>query len=62
MSSPEQPCTVTDPDGRPWMFQPNDSRDIARCIVCALKSAAAFGEAFNGARRNRSRGPMARNC
>ena len=46
--SHDQPCAVTDLDGRPWMYQPNDARDIAHCIVCALESDAALGEAFNG--------------
>jgi nucleoside-diphosphate-sugar epimerase len=46
--SPDQPCTVTDLEGRPWMYQPNDARDIAHCIVCALQSDTALGEAFNG--------------
>ena len=30
------------------MYQPNDARDIAHCIVCALQSDTALGEAFNG--------------
>ena len=47
MSSPKQPCAATDLDGRPWMYQPNDARDVAHCIVCALKLGAALGEAFN---------------
>ena len=47
MFSPEQPCAVTDLDGRPWMYQPNDARDVAHCIVCALQADGALGEAFN---------------
>ncbi len=47
-SGPDQPCAVTDLDGRPWMYQPNDARDIAHCLVCAVESNAALGEAFNG--------------
>ena len=47
-ASPDQPCSVTDLDGRPWYYQPNDAREIAHCIVCALESPAALSEAFNG--------------
>ena len=46
--SPDQPCSVRDLDGRPWYYQPNDARDIAHCIVCALESPGAIGESFNG--------------
>ena len=46
--SPEQPCAVRDESGRPWYYQPNDARDIAHCIVCALRSPDAVGESFNG--------------
>ena len=45
--SPNQPCSITDEDGRPWLYQPQDARDIAHCLVCALKSASALGESFN---------------
>lgn len=46
-TSPDQPCAVTDQDGRLWSYQPIDARDIAHCIVCAVESEAALGEAFN---------------
>lgn len=46
-ASPEQPCAITDGDGRPWMYRPVDARDVAHGIVCALESPAAAGEAFN---------------
>jgi len=42
-----QPCSITDEDGRPWLYQPQDARDIAHCLVCALESGAALGESFN---------------
>ena len=45
---PDQPCAVRDEAGRPWYYQPNDARDIAHCIVCALRSPDAVGESFNG--------------
>ena len=45
--SPQQPCSITDEDGRPWLYQPQDARDIAHCLVCALNSGAALGESFN---------------
>jgi nucleoside-diphosphate-sugar epimerase len=43
----DQPCSVRDNDGRPWYYQPNDARDVAHCLVCALEQPAAVGEAFN---------------
>ena len=46
--SSDQPCAVRDEAGRPWYYQPNDARDIAHCIVCALRSPDAVGESFNG--------------
>ncbi len=46
-ASPQQPCSITDEDGRPWLYQPQDARDIAHCLVCALNSGAALGESFN---------------
>lgn len=42
-----QPCIVTDLEGRPWYYQPNDARDVAQALVCALERSAALGEAFN---------------
>lgn len=47
VSSQGQPCAMEDQDGRPWMFQPTDPRDVARGCVQALKSPAALGEAIN---------------
>lgn len=43
----EQPCAVTDPQGRPWVYQPVDARDVAHGAICALEHPAAVGEAFN---------------
>jgi nucleoside-diphosphate-sugar epimerase len=45
--SPDQPCAATGPDGRPWMYQLVDARDVALGIVCAMESEAAVGEVFN---------------
>ncbi|MGH2355578.1 MAG: NAD-dependent epimerase/dehydratase family protein [Chloroflexota bacterium] len=42
-----QPCSVTDLDGRPWYYQPNDARDVAHGLVCALQRPEALGESFN---------------
>ena len=42
-----QPCSVSDLDGRPWLYQPNDARDIAHMLVCAVEEPAALGESFN---------------
>ena len=44
---PDQPCSVTDEDGRPWYYQPNDARDVAHALVCALQRPEALGESFN---------------
>ena len=44
---PQQPCSVTDLDGRPWYYQPNDARDVAHALVCALERPEALGESFN---------------
>ena len=43
----DQPCLVTDLDGRPWYYQPNDARDVAHGVVCALEHPQALGESFN---------------
>jgi len=43
----DQPCDVRDAEGRPWIYQLVDARDVAHCLVCALESPAAVGEAFN---------------
>ena len=42
-----QPCSVRDLEGRPWLYQPNDARDIAHMLVCAVEEPAALGESFN---------------
>ena len=44
---PDQPCAITDIEGRPWLWSPSDARDTARACVCALDHPAAVGEAFN---------------
>ena len=44
---PDQPCSVTDMEGRPWIYQPNDARDVAHLLVCALERPEALGETFN---------------
>ena len=44
---PDQPCSVTDTDGKPWYYQPNDARDVAALLVLALEKDAALGESFN---------------
>ena len=43
----DQPCSVRDMDGRPWYYQPNDARDVAHGLVCALEIPGAVGESFN---------------
>lgn len=42
-----QPCSVRDLDGRPWVYQPNDARDIAHLLVCAVEEPGAVDESFN---------------
>jgi nucleoside-diphosphate-sugar epimerase len=44
---PSQPCSVTDLDGRPWYYQPNDARDVAHLLVLTLERPEALSEAFN---------------
>jgi len=46
-AGPSQPCAVTGPDGKPWVYQLVDARDVAAGILSALESEAAIGEAFN---------------
>jgi len=46
-TSGDQPCAVTGPEGRPWVYQLVDARDVAHGLVCALEPDAANGEAFN---------------
>ena len=43
----DQPCSVRDQEGRSWCYQPNDARDIAHMLVCAVEEPAAIGETFN---------------
>lgn len=45
--SPNQLCAIYDEQGRPWMYQPVDARDVAHACVCALENPAAVGEVFN---------------
>lgn len=45
--SPDQPCAATGPDGRPWVYQLVDARDVALGLICAMEADAAVGEAFN---------------
>jgi nucleoside-diphosphate-sugar epimerase len=45
--SEDQPCSVRDLEGRPWYYQPNDARDVAGCLTCALEAPGAVGESFN---------------
>ncbi|GIX06319.1 MAG: nucleoside-diphosphate sugar epimerase [Candidatus Poribacteria bacterium] len=45
--SEDQPCSVRDLEGRPWYYQPNDARDIAHGLICALEEPGAVGESFN---------------
>ena len=42
-----QPCSVRDLDGRPWIYQPNDARDIAHMLACAVEETGALDESFN---------------
>jgi UDP-glucose 4-epimerase len=42
-----QPCIVTDMEGRPWYYQPNDARDVAHALVCALERPEAL-EPYRG--------------
>ncbi len=46
-ASPDQPCAVTDWEGRPWLYQPIDYRDLAAGVVCALTHPRAVGNAYN---------------
>ena len=46
-ASLDQPCDVRDVEGRPWVYQLVDARDVAHGLVCALESPGAIGEAFN---------------
>ncbi|HET6318160.1 MAG TPA: NAD(P)-dependent oxidoreductase, partial [Chloroflexota bacterium] len=56
---PDQPCSVTDLDGRPWYYQPNDARDVAQLLVLALERPEALGEAFNAGAPEPFRYPQA---
>lgn len=46
-AQPDALCDIRDSDGRPWMQQVVDARDVAHGCVCALENEAAVGEAFN---------------
>ena len=45
--SAEQPCAVTGPDGKPWIYQLVDARDVAHGLICGMGDEAGVGEAFN---------------
>jgi UDP-glucose 4-epimerase len=45
--SRDQLCAIRDSEGRPWVYQFVDARDVAHGCVCALESGAAIGEVFN---------------
>ena len=45
--SVEQPCAITDREGRPWVCRLVDARDVAAGIVRALESESAVGETLN---------------
>jgi len=45
--SQDQPVSARDLDDRPWYYQPNDARDIAHMLVCALEEAGGVNEDFN---------------
>lgn len=45
--SMDQPCSVRYKDGQPWVYQPNDARDIAHMLVCAALEPGAVNEDFN---------------
>ena len=45
--SNEQLCAIRDSEGKPWVYQLVDARDVAHGCVCALESGAAIGEVFN---------------
>ncbi len=44
---PDALCAITDAEGRPWMQQVVDTRDVALGCLCALEHPAAVDEAFN---------------
>ncbi len=44
---PDALCDITDDQGRAWMQQVVDARDVAQGCICALEHPAAVGEAFN---------------
>ena len=46
-ASKEQPCAIRDLEGRPWIYQLVDARDVAHGCICALENGAAIGEVFN---------------
>jgi nucleoside-diphosphate-sugar epimerase len=46
-TSAEQPCAITDREGRPWVCRLVDARDVAAGIVRALESEAAVWETLN---------------
>ena len=47
MAPPHALCAVSDLEGRPWLQQPVDARDVAQGCVLAMENEAAAGEVFN---------------
>lgn len=47
VAPPDALCDITDNEGRAWMQQVVDARDVAHGCICALEHPAAVGEAFN---------------
>ncbi len=46
-TSPDQPCAVTGPEGRPWLYQLIDYRDLAQGVIYALTHPQAVGRTYN---------------
>ncbi len=46
-SSPDQPCSVTNMQGDPWIYQVVHAADVAQCLITALECPAAINEVFN---------------
>jgi UDP-glucose 4-epimerase len=46
-TSAEQPCAITDREGRPWVCRLVDARDVAAGIVRALECESSVGETLN---------------
>lgn len=48
-ADPKQPIDARDADGRTWLYQPAEARDVAEACALALEEPNAVGEAFNAA-------------